>query len=832
MHFENKARAMLQEGCELIPNPEVQAATNDVHMKLVNETEWAVRDMWRREYVSIVKDAQRALKSAEKKFGSKLEGLYVASNQNPDVPQWMIARGRRWVRYCREHDVKVEMADESTEIRALVLKAKMASAFLALALKCMSSATTKYPERMKFLLVAPDEASGALSLAPDPLKATSSQIIRTNDLTPNQYRSLPPSPVGEESSSESLPENKNVENDIDTSRPESEPSSMILAQKSSDPLCCPASPLIGWTGPEHHAPGRPAWRDPRICAFCHTCGDDDGGFLVQDEEPATAQESVTSPSTALPLPNDRDNESPGKKATGAETDSGANDAAKSDVKESANIATDPSPSPQVLVPPEEAIKTISAGRLIPLSGSAWAHASCALWSSEVYENPEDALVCDVEKARSRGNKLKCFGCGRPGATVGCQKTNCPYNYHFVCAVACGITFTTSGQVLCKEHKGKAKGEVDRNLSVEHMKSLKVNMQQQDWRSKGPEAIDLSLCYRLGGLVVHSLGTIEQDVDGFHSEKYIMPPGYTATRIYWSYQAPRTRTVYVLKIDREGTKAMFSIIAADDPSTAIRSRSMCDAYDTLMSRVKKQNPMAELNEWTELPRGRGENNKAYALNAPQVRSALCYFTILFLFLFVNLFACSTNSPHCKSFLSLLLPPLPLHLKFFGFGLDEVRKCLEISPGIEAVTVPLTPSSPMYQFCFVHPRRSAIQDLARRRAAAAAEKALENSSGSARTEGMTAVAKSGGSGRITRALVRRADEDGGDGGGRAGTSKDRGGRDPKEAKAETAVQEKYKEMKSVPLEDRLVAKRSHIHGWGLFTKKDIKKHQMIIEYMGEL
>ena len=161
---------------------------------------------------------------------------------------------------------------------------------------------------------------------------------------------------------------------------------------------------------------------------------------------------------------------------------------------------------------------------------------------------------------------------------------------------------------------------------------------------------------------------------------------------------------------------------------------------------------------------------------------------------------------------------------------MRKLLETSPGIAAVTVPLTPTSPIYQFCFSHPKKSDIQDLARRRAVAAAEKALENSSGSARTEGMTAVAKSGGSGRITRALVRRADE-GGDGGG-AGGAKDRGGRDPKEAKIETAVQEKYKEMKSVPLEDRLVAKRSHIHGWGLFTKKDIKKHQMIIEYMGEL
>lgn len=665
MHFENKARAMLQEGCELIPNPEIQAATSDVHTKLVNETEWAVRDMWRREYVSIVKDAVRALKSAEKKFGSRLEGLYVASDQNPEVPEWMIARGRRWVRYCREHDDNVEMVDETTEIRALVLKAKMASAFLALALKCMSSATIKYPERMKFLLVPPDEASGALSLAPDPLKATSSQIIRTNDLTPSQYRSLPPSPVGEESSSESFPpgnnpqsDNENVENNISPSRPESEPSSMIVAhQKSSDPLCCPASPLIGWTGQEHHAPGRPTWRDPRTCAFCHTCGDDDGGFQVQDEEPPTAQLSVENSAASAP-PGDKDDElSPETEVPGVTTASRDNNATKSDTNQSGNVTTDPSPSPspEVIIPPEEAIKTISAGRLIPLSGSAWAHASCALWSSEVYENPGDALVCDVEKARSRGNKLKCFGCGRPGATVGCQKTNCPYNYHFVCAVACGITFTTSGQVLCKEHKGKAKGEVDRNLSVEHMKSLKVNT-QQDWRSKGPEAIDLSLCYRLGGLVVHSLGTIEEEVDGFHSEKYIMPPGYTATRIYWSYQAPRTRTVYVLKVDREGTKAIFSIIAADDPSTAIRSRSMDDAYDMLMSRVRKQNPMAELNEWTELPRARGENNKAYALNAPQVRLASCYFTFYFLVLYSSSHFIFSIYYGASTILTALLSPL--------------------------------------------------------------------------------------------------------------------------------------------------------------------------------
>ena len=36
----------------------------------------------------------------------------------------------------------------------------------------------------------------------------------------------------------------------------------------------------------------------------------------------------------------------------------------------------------------------------------------------------------------------------------------------------------------------------------------------------------------------------------------------------------------------------------------------------------------------------------------------------------------------------------------------------------------------------------------------------------------------------------------------------------------------------MEHRLVAKRSHIHGWGLFTKIDIPKNDPIVEYMGEV
>lgn len=107
--------------------------------------------------------------------------------------------------------------------------------------------------------------------------------------------------------------------------------------------------------------------------------------------------------------------------------------------------------------------------------------------------------------------------------------------------------------------------------------------------------------------------------------------------------------------------------------------------------------------------------------------------------------------------------------------------------------------------------------------AAEKALENSSGSARTEGMKAVARSGGTGRITRILVRSAEEE-------VLPDQRRTDYDKVKANAES-TKKKYRLMKSIPMEHRLVARRSHIHGWGLFTKVDLPRDSMIVEYMGE-
>lgn len=176
------------------------------------------------------------------------------------------------------------------------------------------------------------------------------------------------------------------------------------------------------------------------------------------------------------------------------------------------------------------------------------------------------------------------------------------------------------------------------------------------------------------------------------------------------------------------------------------------------------------------------------------------------------------------------PFPSLLQFFGIGVDYIRQLLESLPGVEAVVAPLQPTSPKYKFCFTQPSIETIMDLSRKRAAAAAEKKLENSSGCARTEGCVAVQRSGGSGRITRALVRSVEEEGGDDVGGANARR-KNANELQNRVDQKLLQKKYKRMKSVPMEDRLVARRSHIHGWGLFTKIDIDKDDMITEYMGE-
>lgn len=77
--------------------------------------------------------------------------------------------------------------------------------------------------------------------------------------------------------------------------------------------------------------------------------------------------------------------------------------------------------------------------LLNLDAGRWVHVNCALWSAEVYERVEGALV-NVEQAVRRSMSDVCSHCQRFGASVPCYKLRCEKNYHLPCAVESACTF--------------------------------------------------------------------------------------------------------------------------------------------------------------------------------------------------------------------------------------------------------------------------------------------------------------------------------------------------------------------------------------------------------
>jgi len=330
------------------------------------------------------------------------------------------------------------------------------------------------------------------------------------------------------------------------------------APTSKRPVKLPSA-LRGWKGQVERANDEVSeWKDPRECCLCHLCGDDDAGLY--------------------------------------------------DVQREWEAASFPPPLTRL-------------GRLLPMPDGFWVHTACALWSSETWEAASDGLIHAVERARCRGSQLKCFGCGFHGATVGCNKSNCNFNYHFPCAKACGAVFTSNQQVFCSAHRSAASGLVP-NESHELMKALVVAPEKKSSADKDSnEFADVDICHRVGSLVVHSIGTIDSKCDGFHTEDYITPPGYVATRIFWSSIRPHSRTVYVLKIKRsDDDKAQFSIMPGDGPSEEIAGSSAQKVYDNLMDRVRGINSeiFSQGDLFSKLPMYRRTRRKAFGLNGPQVR----------------------------------------------------------------------------------------------------------------------------------------------------------------------------------------------------------------------
>ncbi len=88
-------------------------------------------------------------------------------------------------------------------------------------------------------------------------------------------------------------------------------------------------------------------------------------------------------------------------------------------------------------------------RLLVVDVDKWCHLNCALWSDEVYETMNGALV-NVDLAFRKSINIECCYCHQKGASLKCFSNKCTSNYHFMCAVKdkCAFNQDKVNNILC------------------------------------------------------------------------------------------------------------------------------------------------------------------------------------------------------------------------------------------------------------------------------------------------------------------------------------------------------------------------------------------------
>lgn len=74
------------------------------------------------------------------------------------------------------------------------------------------------------------------------------------------------------------------------------------------------------------------------------------------------------------------------------------------------------------------------------------HQYCMFFSSGLAQHGEDDegfdgfLIKDIKREISRAKRLRCYFCGKRGATIGCCERRCPKAFHYYCGRRSGALF--------------------------------------------------------------------------------------------------------------------------------------------------------------------------------------------------------------------------------------------------------------------------------------------------------------------------------------------------------------------------------------------------------
>ncbi|KAK8781094.1 hypothetical protein V5799_017565, partial [Amblyomma americanum] len=202
-------------------------------------------------------------------------------------------------------------------------------------------------------------------------------------------------------------------------------------------------------------------------------------------------------------------------------------------------------------------ETNGAARLLNLDVDLWVHLNCALWSQEVYETCNGALM-NVASACRRALLLTCSRCHRTGASLHCFRLRCTAAYHFPCASKDGCSFFKDKSILCPQHTPRVPNLENVLESMAVFRRVYINRDEHKQVASMIHKGEQNLL-RVGSLIFLSIGQLlPHQLHNFHTQNCIYPVGYKVVRIYWSMHKLGARSRYTCSIHDVDGQPQFRI----------------------------------------------------------------------------------------------------------------------------------------------------------------------------------------------------------------------------------------------------------------------------------
>ncbi|XP_064470937.1 histone-lysine N-methyltransferase 2C-like isoform X3 [Ornithodoros turicata] len=202
-------------------------------------------------------------------------------------------------------------------------------------------------------------------------------------------------------------------------------------------------------------------------------------------------------------------------------------------------------------------ETNGPARLLNMEVDVWVHLNCALWSQEVYETVNGALM-NVASACRRACLLTCTRCHRTGASLRCFRLRCTNAYHFPCATREGCSFFKDKTILCPTHTPRIQNLENVLESVAVFRRVYINRDEHKQVAsmihKGEQHL-----LRVGSLIFLNIGQLlPHQLQAFHTPSCIYPVGFKVIRIYWSMHQLGARSRYFCSIKDLNGRPQFEI----------------------------------------------------------------------------------------------------------------------------------------------------------------------------------------------------------------------------------------------------------------------------------